>query len=351
MKNLGLTEIDDTNPIKRLAALFKRFSTQAIDSPLYNYLTLQIADDEEILKNIPSDTTQPIPNLFLSAINYLLYQNPKSKLNKYYPNHSGQISLSENFYEEFKQFYFENKNQVHDIMQTRLVQTNEVRRCALLLPAVSIVATETKSSIALIDVGTSSGLNLLMDHYRIEYSNGSILGDTDSKLLLDCKIKGQFPENILAPKIETRIGIDLNPLNLKNDDEKMWAQSLIWPDQLSRIERLKQALHIFSNFEVDLRKGSALDLIVPVIEEIPKSQTVCVMHSFVLNQFSPEARLEFETLLIEASLNRDVWRISLEWLGTEFSELVLEHFSLGKKVSQKKLADAHHHGEWLNWLT
>ena len=349
MKNLGLSEINEVDPIKRLSVLFKRFSEQAFDSEIYAYLSKKISEDSEILKTIPSDTTQPIPNLFLSAINYLLYKDSQAVLQRYYPNHNGQTSLSVDFYLAFKNFYFENIDGVTTIMHSRLVQTNEVRRCALLLPAVSVVAAKTTGPLALIDVGTSSGLNLLMDQYRIEYSNGCELGDPQSNLTLECEAKGPFPTHFKAAKIATRIGIDLNPLDLKKEDEKLWALSLIWPDQLSRIERLQQAIAISSRFKLDLRKGSALDLIHSVLQEVPAGQSVCVMHSFVLNQFPAELRAQFEEQLKLASKKREFWRISCEWLETEFSELVLEHFAGGEKTSRQKLADVHHHGEWINW--
>ena len=58
---------------------------------------------------------------------------------------------------------------------TRSTQTNEIGRCALLLPAFGLVAAEV-GALAHLDVGTSAGLNLLLPRYRYRYEPGGEVG-------------------------------------------------------------------------------------------------------------------------------------------------------------------------------
>jgi hypothetical protein len=50
----------------------------------------------------------------------------------------------------------------------RPVQTNEVGRCAALLPGFLMIARETGMPLRLLEVGTSAGLTLRWDRYRVE---------------------------------------------------------------------------------------------------------------------------------------------------------------------------------------
>lgn len=55
-------------------------------------------------------------------------------------------------------------------LRTRSTQTNEVRRCATLLPALGGLAAEGYR-LGLVEVGASADLNLLLDHYGYCYTS------------------------------------------------------------------------------------------------------------------------------------------------------------------------------------
>ncbi len=347
-KNIGLDEIEDFN---KMSKWFFRFSEQTTGSDMYQFLSKKIASDSELLTlAATADQSQPVPNLFLAAVNFLLYKIPSASLCHFYPNHSGKKFYEDGFFEAFKLFCIENAPQMTQIMNTRLVQTNEVRRCALLLPAIIHVSECAQSEIVLFDVGASSGLNLLLNQYFYQYSDGTSIGDANSHLKISCEIKnGHLPLNQM-PKIVKRVGIDLNPIDLNDPDEKLWTLSLVWPDQAERIRRLKSAIQILKNNPVELHKGDATKLLPSIMKNIPANLPVCVMHSFTLNQFTTEARESFEKMLCLASKERDVWRVGLEWLGTESPQIILDHYISSELVERKKLANCHQHGEWIDWL-
>ncbi len=343
----GLDEIRDSQ--YKLSNWFERFAEQTAGSEMYQYLSLKVAKDRELLElAATAEQSQPVPNLFFAAINFLLYKNPQDKLARFYPIHSGKAFSAEGLFEQFKSFCFHYAQQLTSIMTTRLVQTNEVRRCALLLPAIAKVQKAVSSEIALIDVGASSGLNLLLDRYFYSYSDGTQLGNPDSPLKISCEIRGANLELEAIPKIARRIGIDLNPIDLSDPEEVLWTMSLVWPDQVERVERLKSAIQILKSNPVELHRGDAVTLLPRLVENLSSSLQVCVMHSFTLNQFSIEARNKFEQALCELARDRGLWRISLEWLGTETPVIILDHYASGKLKSKKTLARCHGHGDWLD---
>jgi hypothetical protein len=62
------------------------------------------------------------------------------------------------------------------------VQTNEVGRCASLLPAFGVVAARTDGRpLALVELGTSAGLNLVWDAYGYAYGAAGRAGGSGSR--------------------------------------------------------------------------------------------------------------------------------------------------------------------------
>jgi hypothetical protein len=153
------------------------------------------------------------------------------------------------------------------------------------------------------------------------------------------------------PIFVSRVGIDLNPVDLSNEDEIRWAKSLIWPDQTERLERFERAIKLLHTTPVSLQKGSALDRLLPIVLSTEPGSHICVLHSFTLNQFSQIERAQFDALLEEASETHRIDRVSLEWFDSEVPELVVATYRNGKKRTQEKLADCHQHGLWIHWIS
>jgi hypothetical protein len=63
------------------------------------------------------------------------------------------------------------------------VQTNEVRRCCYLLPAVMLAGQLASRPLALIEAGASAGAQPRLDRYAYDYGTGHLLGYPDSQRL------------------------------------------------------------------------------------------------------------------------------------------------------------------------
>ena len=80
----------------------------------------------------------------------------------------------------------------------------------------------------------------------------------------------------------------------------------------------------------------------------PKNE-IYVMHSFTLNQFTTQQRIEFENILKNFSLRKSVWRISIEWIGTPRPELAIQKYDQSEKILDIRIAECHGHGDWIKF--
>src|SRR5215212_8705594 len=173
--------VDD--PLAKLGRRFRKFveAESVWSSPLYTRLSLGIADDPEVLALAAEATAGPIPNLLLAAVHYLLLRDPDQPLAAFYPSLTPEPDTTGDPYPAFHAFCLAQRDAMHTLLTTRLVQTNEVRRCALLLPAFARAAWRAPDRpLALVEIGPSAGLNLLWDRYGYDYGPGGQAGDPAS---------------------------------------------------------------------------------------------------------------------------------------------------------------------------
>ncbi len=325
----------------------------ADDSPLYGMICRDLAENDtilEILAAAPYD--QPAPNILLAAVQYLLLEGLGPELAAHYPSVTGTASSgSGDPVELFAAFCREERNRLTEIVSTRTVQTNEVRRCTALLPAFAWVAKQMQSPLAIIEVGASAGLNLAFDRYRYDYGDGVVGGPVDSKLLLSTELRtGTLPPIDPLPEVVWRRGIDLHPVDINDPAAVRWARALLWPEQLDRIRRFERAVDIARSKPPDLIEGDALELLPEVARSAPGDAALVVLHSFVLYQFSAEERELLTADLAQIAQTRDVHLIGMEMLTGDREPPPIECTRYSNRESERLvLGRANYHGAWLEW--
>jgi len=365
-----------------LSRRFERFATLETggSSPLYERLCLGIAHDPDMLALAAQARSQPVPNLFLAAVHYLLLKGVPHPLAAFYPSVSPhppapspeaeQRASGEGEsraplvkaakgsqphgdpYPHFRAFCLEHRDAIMNLISTRLVQTNEVRRCAYLVPAFGWIARRAEGRpLALVDIGTSAGLNLLWDRFGYDYGDGQRVGDPNSPVQLTCEFRGERRPPIPAalPDAAFRVGLDLNPVDVRDPDAVLWFRALIWPEHTQRVDLLMRAIQVARQDPPRLIAGDALDLLPEVLATIPQDMAVCLFHTHAVNQFPREARERLSALIEEHGAKRDLFRISAEWIGTPQTQLELVAFEQGVKT-ERLLAYVDGHARWLEWL-
>ncbi|MDQ1215419.1 DUF2332 domain-containing protein [Microbacterium arborescens] len=216
-------------------------------------------------------------------------------------------------------------DEVAAITAERRTQTNEVGRCATLLPPLSRI----DGPIALLETGTAAGLCLFPDRYAYEYSSPggeplpAILPerpDAARRPLLRCRIDD--PDAVLGslPDVVWRTGIDLAPIDVRDADAIAWLETLIWPGRVhdERVERLRTAVDVARADPPRIVPGDILDLLPEVAAESPPEATLVVFHSAVLLYLDADERRRFADLVsaLGQRVNRRVVWISNETAGT-----------------------------------
>lgn len=341
------------------AAAFGHFAFRRAGdyAPLYRQLGAAIAADHELLAvAAKASPGQSRPDLFLAAVHYLLHEEPGHPAAQFYPSLTLDPDRSHDPAPAVLGFCHERREQIEHIVSTSYVQTNEVRRCTFLLPALQTAATITDQPLALIEVGASAGLNLLFDRYQYRYIGADdrtdIVGDPCSPLLLECWLRGSGRPPLDVPVIQPawRTGIDLRPLNPATLSDQKWLRALVWPDHTNRMQRLDAALALAAQHPVTIREGPAELLLPDVVRSVPPDTTAVVYHSAVLAHMTVADRQQFTKTLQHCSRHRPLLWIQAEPQHDEDARrLRLTVCTGGEQRAIYPLGRYHPHGEWLSW--
>jgi hypothetical protein len=329
--------------------------TRRNPAPLYEQFARGVSQDEE-LKDFANRVRpgQPPANILFAAVHFLLLRGADHPLRRFYANLNGGARPDDlaGAFPAFRDFVAQHRDELAPLVRTRVTNTNEVGRSAVLSAGFRALAREAGEPLHLIELGPSAGLNLLWDRYRVRYfrDGGPVFaGPDDSPLVLETELRGNGrPPAGMNPLVAVRVGLERDPVDLSNPDERDWLRALVWPDQIARFARLETALSMAARENLPIRRGDALARLPDALSEIPSDQTACVYHSFVTYQFSDESRAALDDLLIAASLRRPVWRLS--WEGTLSGEapLILYRYRDGVRAKHL-LASCQPHGAWMNW--
>ncbi|MBL8164343.1 MAG: DUF2332 domain-containing protein [Anaerolineae bacterium] len=322
-------------------------------SPLYAALSLGAAQDRETLSLLLyADQRQQLGNLLFGAVHYLLLGGIQHPIAEYFASLNSAPHPPDDAYPLFQAFCREYADAIRALVNTRSVQTNEVRRCACWIPAFVMLAQRTGQPLALVEMGSSAGLNLLFRHYGYHYSDGRKTGDLQSPIQLACEVRGDKPPPLAEalPAVVSQIGIDLNPVNLHDPDTVRWLRALVWPEHRDRAALLDRALTVAAGHSLEVISGNALDVLPDVLANTPRDAALCIFHSYTLVYFSKDERNALAQLLLTHSAHRPVYRLSMEWLAGQDGPQIELHSYLNGETQMELLAYAESHGRWIEWL-
>lgn len=347
-----------------LAARFRAFAHSTRSrAPLYSRLSAGIAGSP-LLATLFADAPAPgrVPVNLFAAVHHLLLAEADAPLARFYPNLTAVPDAGDPV-PDFLTFCADRSDRLRELLATRLPQTNEVGRSALLLAGTAQLG---DGPVALLDVGASAGLNLLLDRFSYSDACGHLLGD--GPVHLECSVRGSRPGAVGAhgladrvPAVADRIGLDLNPVDPAEEESARWLEACVWPDQADRFERLSRALDLAAGDPAPVVRGDAVDDLAATLGRLDPTVPAVVTTSWVLAYLDVGRQAEFV-----AGLDRIGTVQDLSWVWVEAPEVVsalpvpvdlsgdpvtvlgLTTWRGGVRTD-RPLARCHPHGYWLHW--
>jgi hypothetical protein len=302
----------------KLSQSFLSFAaTQCVGySPLYERLSLGIAQDDSLLELVRSaPPSQQRPTLLFAAVHELLVQERQHPLAKYYPSVTSQVASGDPL-AAFHSFCSVYRERILSRMNTGGTQTNDVRRSAALAIGLHHVQTRVSKPLVLVELGASVGLLLLFDRYRITIG-GRVLGSEASPV--DVSVDADESAEALAPprmpSVADRVGVDLAPVDLSDDDQVRWLEAFVWPEAHGDRERLRAAIAIAQRHPPRVLQGDAVTILATVLDSISKAYVPVVFHSTLFTYLDGVQRQSIAQCVEAVGSRRDVCWLPLEAPG------------------------------------
>ncbi|MDH4744281.1 DUF2332 domain-containing protein [Sphingomonas sp. CBMAI 2297] len=228
-------------------------------------------------------------------------------------------------------------------------QTNEPGRSGALIVGLIEVARRHGPKLEILEIGSSGGLNLLIDRYRFDLG-GALLGPADAPVTIAPAWLGDPPALPPLEIVSTR-GCDVAPLDVTDPAVAARLSAYVWAETPMRLERLRKAIAMVRAGGVDLTRADAADWVEARLAEPQAAGVTRVLMHSVVWQYVPDAstariRAAMETAGAAATPERP-----LAWVAMEpdraLGEQVVSVRTWPDGGPRVVVATAHAHAAWV----
>lgn len=292
-------------PVERMARMIR---TQAracaqLGSPLYAGLLEALADDVlsggpglDVLRGHEGD---PGPSglalRLMGGVHRIALERRAPGLALHYPSVGGSAPADPALaWPALREVLVEHRDELC-VALARDPQTNEVGRASALVGGLLHVVAAQGLPIRLAEIGTSGGLNLRADGFRVEHVDGPAYGPEDSPVLLPGGWAGVVPPLGVDLRVVERRGCDLAPVDPTTPAGRTVLTSFVWADMTDRFERLRGALELARRLPAEVVAASAADFVDSL--RLAEGTTLVVWHSVMWQYLDPAERARVVTHL------------------------------------------------------
>lgn len=230
-------------------------------------------------------------------------------------------------------------------------QTNETGRSAVLMPGYAEITRRTGLPLSILEIGASAGLNLLWNRFAYRYGD-RFIGDKNAPVTIEAEWRGPWANIERLPTVVAKRGCDRAPVDLTAPGAADRLIAYVWPEQKARLARVEAAIALAQREKPPLEKADAGEWLErQLAEQVPGAATV-VAHTIVWQYIARETRHRIEALL-KSTGERATPAAPLAWLSLEQyapDQLPEVRLTLWPGGETKKIANAHPHGAWIEWL-
>ncbi len=232
-------------------------------------------------------------------------------------------------------------------------QTNETARSAGMMTGILHLVERYGPRFEVLEIGSSAGLNLLIDRYRFDLGGVNVGPDT-SPVTIRPEWRGAPPPS--APvEIESTRGVDIQPVDVADPVAAARLEAYVWVDAVERQVRLAAAIDMVREGGVDLVEGDAADWVeAQLTKPQPEGVTRVLMHSVVWQYLPPVSRERIRVAMEAAGARATVER-PLGWVMMEPNRDLHRHEVRVRgwpgERPMELVALTHAHGAWVEGLS
>ena len=290
------------------------------ESPLYEHLAAKAAGDDAVAGLLGGAPESAGPALLFAVAHRLIQADPVHPLYRYYPTLGGSYGVDDDTWPVFREFLLAHAGEAAEMLASRTLANNEVRRAATAYPGVALAAKQAGGKVALLEVGAAGGLLLGMDKfaYRYQCDGGEqlVAGPAKAAVGLHCAL--DLAPGAVLPKLPkklspvAKVGLDVRPLDLSDEDELAWLEACVWGDQPDRARLLRAAALAQRKSPPEVVEGDAVEGLDDALSRLPSDAPLVVLTSRTLGHVGDEGRAAFVARLAELGERRPLWWVADE---------------------------------------
>ncbi|RIV41184.1 DUF2332 domain-containing protein [Micromonospora radicis] len=252
-------------------------------SPLYRHLLSVVAQDRALLELAAGTRPGQQPTFALfGAVHQLLLAGTVDTLAEYYPSVVGARArpVDGDTATAFTRFCAAYAPEITALLGSRLVQTNHVQRALVTRIGLALLRRATPAPVCVVEVGCSAGLNLRADRYGFTLG-GTGYGQPDASVWLHVDVPDAhlLPDVGKMPEIAEVVGVDLDPPDVTDADDRAWLRALVWPENAHQAALLQAALDAVAADPPRVRRGDVVDIGADVVASLPAGLPRLVVHT------------------------------------------------------------------------
>jgi hypothetical protein len=177
------------------------------------------------------------------------------------------------------------------------------------------------------------------------HTGGRRFGPPDAPLTLSPEWRSDEPPPDLddLPPVRERLGVDLDPVDATDPEQRLWLQALVWPEHRERLAELAAALDAVAGDPPTILRGDAIELLPRL--ELPDDIPLVVFHAMVRVHVPAHRRADFDETIAALGDRRRLLHVSLE-LHRGAPLLALRD----SEGPRRDLARVEGHGRWIEPL-
>ncbi len=237
----------------------------------------------------------------------------------------------------------------------RSTQTNEPGRSAVLQAVVADLV-RGDETVNILEVGASAGINLRFDQFPVRAR------DDANPLTLVCEDRSEIDRTRRLPQVNKRVGIDLNPLSLADQEDRLWLKACLWAEERRRHERFDAIVDAQKRWpRATILRGSVRERFDEAHDRCTTGGTTVIVNTWTAAYFSPDEReWYFDEVSRRCALGGVAW-ISVESPMVMWPGIDATTDGAHRAASQIVVTPAgttpvqwgwcHAHGRWLERIT